>query len=180
MSMNSIIQIFYQVATGKKIYRNIMTPVGATIFIAFLSLIIFLSIKTDDFLGLPNIIDRRLAEILSIPFIVFGSFLVIWSVSCFIKAKGTPVPFNPPKDLVTTGPYARSRNPMITGVFVVLLGIGIYLCSYSLILFYLPAFIFFNYMELKKVEEPELEKRLGEKYFEYKNKTSMFLPWRLK
>jgi protein-S-isoprenylcysteine O-methyltransferase Ste14 len=106
--------------------------------------------------------------------------VVLWSVTCFIKAKGTPVPFNPPKDLVTTGPYARVRNPMIMGVFIILFGIGIYLCSYSLILLYLPAFIFLNYMELKKVEEPELEKRLGERYLEYKNKTSMFLPWRVK
>lgn len=35
-------------------------------------------------------------------------------------------------------------------------------------------------MELKKVEEEELEKRLGEKYLKYKNKTPMFLPWRVK
>jgi hypothetical protein len=78
MNKNSIVQMFYQVATGKKIYRNIMTPVGATLFIAFLSLIILLSIKTDDLLGLPGIIDRRFSIIFSIPFIVFGSFLVLW------------------------------------------------------------------------------------------------------
>ena len=157
-----------------------MTPVSAAIFTSVPVLVIVLSIQTDDFLGMPRILDRQFTLLFSIPFILFGSLLVLWSVTLFIKAKGTPVPFNPPRDLVRTGPYAKSTNPMITGVFIILFGVGIYLCSYSLILLYLPVFIFLNYMELKNVEEFELEQRLGERYIEYKNKTPMFFPWRVK
>jgi len=32
-------------------------------------------------------------------------------------------------------------------------------------------------LELKAIEEPELEKRLGKKYLEYKKKMPMFIPW---
>lgn len=43
------------------------------------------------------------------------------------RGRGTPVPFDPPRQLVTTGPYAYVRNPMqISGVAIlVLLGLVI-------------------------------------------------------
>ena len=52
-------------------------------------------------------------------------FFVGWSVLNFHKVKGTPVPFNPPPALVTTGPYAYVRNPMLSGIFLLLFGLGI-------------------------------------------------------
>jgi protein-S-isoprenylcysteine O-methyltransferase Ste14 len=53
-------------------------------------------------------------------------FLIGWSVLNFLRAKGTPVPFNPPPQLVTTGPYAYTRNPMLTGVFSLLFGFSVF------------------------------------------------------
>ena len=35
---------------------------------------------------------------------------------------------------------------------------------------------FVNTIELKIIEEPELEKRLGKEYLEYKKRTPMFIP----
>jgi len=32
-------------------------------------------------------------------------------------------------------------------------------------------------LELKMVEEPELEKRFGKEYLEYKKRVPMFIPW---
>jgi protein-S-isoprenylcysteine O-methyltransferase Ste14 len=40
----------------------------------------------------------------------------------------------------------------------------------------LPACIIASVVELKLVEEPELEKRLGAAYSEYRCRTPMFLP----
>jgi protein-S-isoprenylcysteine O-methyltransferase Ste14 len=86
------------------------------------------------------------------------------------------VPFNPPPKLVTTGPYAHVRNPMLTGVFVLLFGLGVLLRSISLVSIFTPLFILFNVWELKAVEERELERRLGKDYVEYKKKVPMFIP----
>ena len=83
---------------------------------------------------------------------------------------------NPPPQLVTTGPYAYTRNPMLTGVFALLFGFGVLFGSVSLLIVFTPLFIFINYWELKAIEEPELEKRLGEEYVEYRKKTPMFFP----
>jgi protein-S-isoprenylcysteine O-methyltransferase Ste14 len=83
---------------------------------------------------------------------------------------------NPPPELVTSGPYAYVRNPMLAGVFALLFGFGIFLGSVSLLFVFTPLFILLNVWELKNIEEPELVKRLGEKYVEYRKRTPMFLP----
>jgi protein-S-isoprenylcysteine O-methyltransferase Ste14 len=101
---------------------------------------------------------------------------MIWSILHFIRVKGTPVPFNPPPKLVTTGPYAHVRNPMLTGVFVLLFGLGVLLRSISLVSIFTPLFILLNVWELKAVEERELERRLGKDYVEYKKRVPMFIP----
>ncbi len=66
---------------------------------------------------------------------------------------------------------------MVTGIFIQLFGIAIILNSISLFFIFTPLFIAINVWELKKVEEPELVKRLGEDYIDYKKRVPMFFPW---
>ncbi len=75
-----------------------------------------------------------------------------------------------------TGTYAHVRNHMFTGVSVLLFGIGILLNPVSLAFIFTPLFILLNVLELKAVEEPELEKRLGKEYPEYRKRVTMFIP----
>ncbi|MFQ6104169.1 MAG: hypothetical protein ACE5OP_07740 [Candidatus Glassbacteria bacterium] len=39
-----------------------------------------------------------------------------------------------------------------------------------------PVFVIFNVLELKLVEEPELERSFGERYMEYRWRVPMFFP----
>lgn len=48
--------------------------------------------------------------------------------------------------------------------------------SISLVFIFTPLFILLNVLELKAIEEPELEKRLGKVYVEYKKGVPMFIP----
>jgi protein-S-isoprenylcysteine O-methyltransferase Ste14 len=68
------------------------------------------------------------------------------------------------------------RNPMLTGIFILLIGIGIFIESTSLLIIYTPLFILLNVIELKLIEEPELVMRLGEAYKTYRKTTPMFFP----
>jgi protein-S-isoprenylcysteine O-methyltransferase Ste14 len=65
---------------------------------------------------------------------------------------------------------------MLTGVFLILFGIGFGVNSVSLVVFFTPLYVLINVWELKKIEEPELMKRLGDEYIEYRRQTPMFIP----
>jgi protein-S-isoprenylcysteine O-methyltransferase Ste14 len=171
-----LIGIFYGAATGSRKTRTLLTPAGIVFFFGFIALFIFVALQVDKFLDFHKLRPTALNIIVSAPILAIGLFLMTWSVLHFIRVKGTPVPFNPPPKLVTTGPYARVRNPMVTGVFVLLFGLGVLLRSISLVSIFTPLFILLNVWELKAVEERELERRLGKDYVEYKKRVPMFIP----
>lgn len=101
------------------------------------------------------------------------------SLACvfyFLKEKGTPVPLCPPYTLITKGPYKYVRNPMLVGLFIQLFGYGLFFNSLSLFFIVAPVIILFCYFELKLIEEPELEKRFGKEYSDYKKNVPMFIP----
>ncbi len=171
-----LIGIFYKAAISSNKVRNILTPVGALFFFSIIALFVVLSLWVDKLFGFPKFLPTSLSIILSASILAIGLFLILWSVLHFVKVKGTPVPFNPPPKLVVTGPYAYVRNPMLSGVFILLFGLGVLLRSISLIFIFTPLFILLNTLELKAIEEPELEKRLGKDYVEYKKRVPMFIP----
>jgi protein-S-isoprenylcysteine O-methyltransferase Ste14 len=65
---------------------------------------------------------------------------------------------------------------MLSGIFCLMFGLGALLGSISLVFMFTPLFIAINAWELKTIEEPELEKRLGQSYRAYRQKTPMFIP----
>ena len=166
----------YHVATGSRKIRNLFTPIGAFFYALLIFSFVVVALQTDRLLGINEIFSRTLSIILALLFFSLALFLLGWSVLNFFRAKGTPVPFNPPTRLVTTGPYAYMRNPMLTGIFALLFGFGVLLGSVSLLVVFTPLFILINVWELKVIEEPELIKRLGEDYIEYRKRTPMFFP----
>ena len=170
------IDFLYRVATGSKQFRNLLTPIGATLYILFTTLFVIVALQFDKVLNYPKFITEPINIILAAPIVILGACISLWSALHFLKVKGTPVPINPPPKLVTSGPFAYARNPMVTGIFIILFGLGILYSSVTLILLFTPLFIFINIWELKAIEEPELEKRLGEEYIEYKSRTPMFIP----
>jgi protein-S-isoprenylcysteine O-methyltransferase Ste14 len=168
--------LFYSVTTGSKRLRILLTPVGFVVFAGILLLVIFGSLYMDGALGFPKLLSGTPGCVIGMILLAPGLLLLAWCVVRFTKAKGTPVPFNPPRELVTVGPYAWSRNPMLTGVFAFLFGLGFLLHSVSMVFIWTPMFLLFNVLELKLVEEPELERRFGESYVEYKRRVPMFVP----
>jgi len=171
-----VINLFYKTAIGSKKVRNLLTPIGVIFFFSLIGLLIILSLWTDKLLHFSKFISYPSNIFVSLLILTLGLLLTLWSILYFIKIKGTPVPFNPPPKLVTTGPYSYIRNPMLSGVFILMFGFGILFRSISLVFIFTPLFILFNFLELKTIEEPELEKRLGKDYSKYKKRVPMFFP----
>lgn len=171
-----IVNLVYKVATGTRRIRIILTPLVGFIFFCIVLLLILASFYLDRFFGLPAFIAKPFGIAFSLPLLIGGSILWLWCAGKFIKAKGTPVPTNPPPKLVTDGPYAYSRNPMMTGLFMVMAGIGICFGSITLTFIMTPFFVLMSILEFKNLEEPELEKRFGKEYCEYKKRTPIIIP----
>ncbi len=65
---------------------------------------------------------------------------------------------------------------MLTGVFGALFGLGLLLHSAGIALIWTPAYVLVHLAELKWVEEPELARRFGSTYAEYRTQVPMFIP----
>jgi protein-S-isoprenylcysteine O-methyltransferase Ste14 len=169
-------EIFYAVATGPQRRRRLLTPVGLLIFTGLLLLVVYGSLFTDRALDLPRLFPGAAGSVIGAFLLAGGLPLWAWCILAFRRAKGTAVPFNPPRELVVVGPYACVRNPMLSGVFACLFGLGFILHSLSMVLVWTPVFLMMNVIGLKVIEEPELELRFGASYRDYRRRVPMFLP----
>lgn len=169
-------EFFHSVATGPKKRRERLTPVGLAVFGGSLAVIIFGGLLTDRWLGIPALPQSRGWIAAGFMSFFLGCVLCGWCVILFLRARGTPVPLNPPDELLQTGLYGRVRNPMLAGVFLALFGVGLLLHSASVVLVWVPGYILVHVLELKLVEEPELERRFGPAYAEYRKRVPMFFP----
>jgi protein-S-isoprenylcysteine O-methyltransferase Ste14 len=168
--------LFYAVATGSRRRRALLTPIGLAFGVAWILLPVLGGLYTDTALGLPRLLPPVLRAAIGIPLLTAGFLLHVCCLILFAKAKGTGVPFNPPPEVVTRGPYAWTRNPMLIGLFAGVMGVGLLVGSVSIVSVWTPVFIVVNVIEVKLVEEPELERRLGAGYMEYKGRVPMFFP----
>lgn len=108
--------------------------------------------------------------------VVIGLVIAVWTVRLFQTAgKGTPAPWAPPQRLVVRGPYRYVRNPMITGVLFMLGGESLILGSWPVAGWTLGFFLL-NSLYFVLVEEPGLERRLGEDYRHYKANVPRWIP----
>jgi protein-S-isoprenylcysteine O-methyltransferase Ste14 len=96
-----------------------------------------------------------------------GGLLFLASLGRFAtEGRGTLAPWDPPRHLVVRGPYRYVRNPMISGVVLVLFGEALLLLSRPH-LTWAVIFLGVNSVYIPLVEEPGLARRFGEAYGEY-------------
>jgi protein-S-isoprenylcysteine O-methyltransferase Ste14 len=166
----------FRTATGDTKKRWLYTTLAAFLFACFIALFFIGSYFMDRWLNLPKIVYMPWNLVLGLILIVPGALMITWTYIQFFGARGTPVPINPPKTLITTGLYAYSRNPMLTGIFLVFFGVGILTGSLSLTLLFSPLFVLFFYFQITKVEEKEMELKFGQAYLDYKQRVHRFFP----
>jgi protein-S-isoprenylcysteine O-methyltransferase Ste14 len=96
-----------------------------------------------------------------------GLALILWAALWFLR-KRTPIePHHAPKALIVEGPYRINRNPIYTGLVLMLLGWGLWLGALSALA---PAAVFAAVVDRRFVrsEEAALRSVFGgeaERYF---------------
>jgi protein-S-isoprenylcysteine O-methyltransferase Ste14 len=110
-----------------------------------------------------------------------GLGLSIWSI-VYMRTVGQGNPMDAfnhevaprTKHLMTEGPYRLSRNPMLSGIFLYLIGCGLWLMKWQAALFFV-AFVLVMLLQVRS-EEKRLQRDFGNEYEQYCRRTGRFFP----
>jgi protein-S-isoprenylcysteine O-methyltransferase Ste14 len=116
---------------------------------------------------------------MSIPAVVLiaiGAPIALACIATFVvRGRGTPAPFDAPRQLVAAGPYRWVRNPMYLGAGLVVVGYAFYVRSVSVLL--LAAAMWFTvHLFVYFYEEPTLRAKFNGSYEDYCRAVSRWLP----
>ncbi len=114
--------------------------------------------------------------LLGVPLLTAGLVLMVTTIRLFARVgRGTLAPWDPTRQLVVVGPYRHVRNPMITGVFAVLLGETLLFQSRGLLI-WCGAFVVVNILYIRFWETPRLRRRFGAQYDAYAANVPAWIP----
>ena len=159
--------------SGKQTFAAIRGMFFAALFITLWSWLAATVRRYDPLIGIEPIgWIRPLGWILA----AGGGALAAACVAVFAtRGKGTPAPFDPPRRFVATGPYRYVRNPMYVGAVGVMSGVGLVVGSPAILVL---AIVFWalSCVFVLLYEEPDLERRFGESYAEYRGNVGRWIP----
>ena len=143
------------------------------LFVALYAGLPVAGLALDGLLGWPRIGDLlRWAGLLPL---VLGAAGIAWCFGLFVRVgKGTPNPFVPPQILVTTGPFAWTRNPIILSHALASLGVALLVASPAAVLLVLLLGIPVQFVV--RHEERTLDERYGEAYQAYRERVPRWIP----
>ncbi len=137
----------------------------------------------DHLTGMRLIPMAGLRFTIAIGLALFGLLFGLWSVVVQnTVGRGGPLEVAglavSPKtqNLVVTGPYRYTRNPMLFGACVYYYAVAIYLNSVIAVVL-VTLFVTLMLIFVKLTEERRLLKDFGNEYEEYRQRVSMFVPW---
>jgi protein-S-isoprenylcysteine O-methyltransferase Ste14 len=119
---------------------------------------------------------QMLVQVVGLLVLAVGLILFSASLGNFVtEGEGTLAPWDPPRRLVVRGPYRYVRNPMISGVVLVLFGEALTLLSRP---HFIWALIFHavNSIYIPLLEETGLRHRFGDSYVEYCRHVPRLIP----
>ena len=158
--------------------------VGGSLVIVLVPSIIYIITSLFDNVYRIEIIQNTIIRwIIIIILLVIGLIYGIWSVIIQnTVGQGGPVEIGnieispKTKNLVVSGPYKNTRNPMLFGTFLLYLAFALFINSITSVVLVSAIFVFMLTIVVK-MEEKRLLKDFGNQYEEYRKKVSMFIPW---
>jgi protein-S-isoprenylcysteine O-methyltransferase Ste14 len=126
--------------------------------------------------GVAGSVPLLLLQVVGVGVLGIGLVLFASSLRRFAtEGEGTLAPWDPPRRLVVRGPYRYVRNPMISGVILILFGEALLLLSRAHFMWALT-FLAINAVYIPLFEEPQLAGRFGEEYEEYRRNVPRLFP----
>jgi protein-S-isoprenylcysteine O-methyltransferase Ste14 len=115
-------------------------------------------------------------HLLGAPLLVVGWAGLLWCVVDFVRrGRGTPGPYDPPRELVVNGLYRFVRNPMYVSVLLAIAGCAVWTLSSTVAWYAVWVALGFHLMVVL-YEEPHLHGVFGESYAMYRARIPRWLP----
>lgn len=112
--------------------------------------------------------------------VALGTSLLASTVrGLFSVGRGTLAPWNPPRRLVTTGPYRWCRNPMYVAVLTIASGWALVFSSTSVAV-YTSALAVGFHLRVVLVEEAWAERTFGSSWTAYRARVPRWVPHRMR
>jgi protein-S-isoprenylcysteine O-methyltransferase Ste14 len=128
---------------------------------------VWLARRNATVLGIGSSAGAIVLQAFGLALLAVGLLLFAASLGRFVtEGRGTLAPWDPPRRLVVRGPYRWVRNPMISGVVLVLFGESLVLLSPAHLEWAL-LFLGINAIYIPLIEEPLLAERFGNEYWSY-------------
>ncbi len=155
--------------------RHVLS-VAALPFMVTVVVPIWLARRNAVTVGLAASVPSMLLQLLGVGVLGIGLVLFASSLRRFAtEGEGTLAPWDPPRKLVVRGPYRYVRNPMISGVILILFGEALLLLSRAHFMWAL-IFLAMNALWIPLFEEPQLAGRFGKEYDEYRRNVPRLFP----
>jgi protein-S-isoprenylcysteine O-methyltransferase Ste14 len=103
-----------------------------------------------------------------------GIALAIWSRAHLGRNWGLPTSLRDNHDLVTSGPYARTRHPIYSGLLLALFGSALAEGTLSLAIFFVFCAYFYR---SARIEERMMAEEFPSQYPAYQRRTKMLIPY---
>ncbi|MCI0435525.1 MAG: isoprenylcysteine carboxylmethyltransferase family protein [Gemmatimonadetes bacterium] len=143
----------------------ILSLIYATLFVGFL--LVWLPRTLLEASGTLPPAHTGVAQAIGVAIGVAGAAIIAWCIGSFaFIGRGTPAPFDAPRQLVVRGPYHHVRNPMYIGAGLVLIGIALFYRSVP-VLAYAALFLIGLHLFVRFYEEPTLKRSFGQAYADY-------------
>ena len=129
-------------------------------------------------LGIGPRFDPGPARYLGLVPLGAGVGAILWCFADFIRrGRGTPAPYDPPRELVVAGLYRYVRNPQYVGVLVAVAGEAL-LTGAAVLLAYAALLGVGYHLFVTRHEEPALSRLFGEAYGRYRATVPRWVPRR--
>jgi protein-S-isoprenylcysteine O-methyltransferase Ste14 len=117
-------------------------------------------------LGWPKLPGLPL-PVLGVLVIVLGAIAPLWAIRLF-RREGTEVsPISPTnRQLVMSGPYRFTRNPMYLGLVIIMFGVALWVGSWPILAAPVAVFITANFVHIPH-EEAKMRRQFGAAYDAY-------------
>ena len=120
--------------------------------------------------------DLPFKKTISLLLLFIGLLIIFIPVFQFIKSKTTinPQSFKNVNNLVSSGIFKISRNPMYLGMLIIISSTVIYYLNYFSVFTPFIFYFWINEFQIKR-EEKKLEEKFGSDYKKYKSKTKRWI-----